>query len=418
MLYAFGIAFICWLVISITVYPNTPKTISNIPLEVDISGTSAEANDLSIISTDVEKVKVKITGDTYAVGTLKSEDLVATAEVENVTQSGIYQLKIDVSSVDGTEFTVNSIEPSYVTVEFDKYVTKEVPIVINAPNIKAKDGYIMDETSPQTTPSAISITGPQKVVDGIAQLSVDVSQEKEIDNYYTYHSSNVADWHLYSDSGAEIEADGLSYDLKDIQVDFQAYMTKTLKLTYTIINAQSSDFEPDFNMSADEIVVASSDSSLETTEEISIGYIDMSEVDLNYSKDFNIELPSSYRNISGIDKVTVSLNSNNYAKREFSNLTNFAIVNAPSDYDIELVSESLTVEIIAPQYIIDSITQDDFVLKVDLSSVQMTGSLFPANVTVQLPNYSNAWCVGKYTVSLRAVEKSTDDTTDTMDDSY
>lgn len=412
LLYAFGIAFISWLVISMSMYPNTPKTISNIPLEVDISGTSAEANDLSIISKDVEKVKVKITGDTYEVGTLKSEDLIASAVVENVTQSGVYQLKITVTSIDGVEFTVNSIEPAYVTVEFDKYITKEVPITINAPNIKAKDGYIMDENSPQVTPPVINITGPKKQVEDIAEFSVDVKQEKELDNYYTYHSTNEDDWKIYNENGGELDFTGITYDLKDIQIDFQAYMTKTLKLTYTLLNAPSTDFQPNFNMSVEEIVVASSDSSLETTDEISIGYIDMNEVDLNYSKDFDIELPSSYRNISGINTVTVSLNSNNYTKREFSNLTNFAIVNAPSNYDIELVSENLTVEIIAPSYIIDVINQDDFVLKVDLSSVQITGSLFPASVTVQIPNYPEVWSVGKYTVSLRATEKAITTTSD------
>lgn len=413
LLYSFGIAFISWFIISTTMYSTTPQTISNIPLVVDITGTSAEANNLSVISQDVDNIKVKLTVDRTQLNSLSSKNLVAKARVENVTQAGIYQLKIDITSTKDVDFKVESTEPSYVTVEFDSYITKEIPITVNAPDIKAKDGYIMDETSPQVTPSTINITGPQKQVDSISQLCVNINENKELDNYYTYHSTDVEQWKLFNQNGSEINSNGLIFDLNDIQVDFQAYMTKTLKLKYTLINAPFSDFVPDFTMSVDEMVVASSDGSLEDREEIPLGDIDMREVDINYSKEFKIELPQSYRNISGVDTVTVSLNSNQYSKREFSNLTNFVLVNIPSGYDVEVLSENLTVELIAPSSVINEITQDDFVLKIDLSNSQITGSLFNGQVMVQLPDYPNAWCVGKYSVALRATEKNSTTTVTT-----
>ena len=40
ILYSFGIACICWYVISSTVYTNMTKTISNVPLVIDTTGTS------------------------------------------------------------------------------------------------------------------------------------------------------------------------------------------------------------------------------------------------------------------------------------------------------------------------------------------------------------------------------------------
>lgn len=414
LLYSFGIAFITWFVISITMYSDTVQTVNSVPILIDVTGTSAEANDLSVISQDVETVKVKLTTDRTQLNSITNENLVATAQVENVTQAGVYQLRLELSTTDGTPLDssdVNSIDPSYVTVKFDKYVTRDVPITVDAPNITAKDGYIMDETSPEATPSTISITGPQTQVDSIAELRVTIDETKSLDNYYTYHSTNPEDWKVYDENGSEINFDGLTYDLKDIQVDFKAYMTKNLKLTYTVTNAPSSDFTPSFTLSTSEILVASSDSSLETTEELLIGKIDMREVDENYSKEFSIELPSSYRNLSGIDTVTVSLDSDDYVSREYTNLTNFSLVNVPSSYDVEVVSESLTVELIAPSYVIDEVTQDDFVLSVDLSNVQVTSGLFNAQVAIQLPDYPNAWCVGKYSVALRATDK--DDTTET-----
>ena len=75
LLCAFGIAFISWYIITVTMYSTIDKTISNIPLEIDISNTSAEMNELSVISQDVEKVRAKITGERTKIGNIKSWNL-------------------------------------------------------------------------------------------------------------------------------------------------------------------------------------------------------------------------------------------------------------------------------------------------------------------------------------------------------
>jgi len=69
------IAIIAWLVISMTIYPSIPKTILDVPLDIDISGTAAAENGLSLISCDVESVDVKILGNRTEVGNLSSESL-------------------------------------------------------------------------------------------------------------------------------------------------------------------------------------------------------------------------------------------------------------------------------------------------------------------------------------------------------
>ena len=60
IIYSIILAIMVWFIISITIYPTTPKTFSNIPLEIDITGTSAEENDLSVISCSTKSVTVTI----------------------------------------------------------------------------------------------------------------------------------------------------------------------------------------------------------------------------------------------------------------------------------------------------------------------------------------------------------------------
>ena len=55
-----AIAIVLWFVISIAIYPTTPRTLHHVPLKVEIAGTSAEENGLSVIDYDVQDVTVQI----------------------------------------------------------------------------------------------------------------------------------------------------------------------------------------------------------------------------------------------------------------------------------------------------------------------------------------------------------------------
>ena len=128
MIFSIITAIFLWFAISINLYPTTPRTISHIPLTVDIAGTAAELNGYSVIDYSVKEVTVQIEGNRSQVGNLDANDMIATPVVENVTSSGVKTLDISVSSKDGTQFTVKSISPKSVNVRFDKMVTKKYPI--------------------------------------------------------------------------------------------------------------------------------------------------------------------------------------------------------------------------------------------------------------------------------------------------
>ena len=93
-IFSFIIAIIAWFVISITIYPSTPKTINNINLSLDISQTSADENGLEVISCDVDKINVQIEGDRSQIGNLTKDDIVAKLDVDNVLVPGTKKLSI------------------------------------------------------------------------------------------------------------------------------------------------------------------------------------------------------------------------------------------------------------------------------------------------------------------------------------
>ena len=88
------LAVIAWLVISMTLYPSIPKNIHNIPLSIDLTGTAAAENGLSLISCDVETVDVKILGNRAQVGNLNEDNLKARIVADNITSTGTKTLSI------------------------------------------------------------------------------------------------------------------------------------------------------------------------------------------------------------------------------------------------------------------------------------------------------------------------------------
>ena len=69
MIFSIITAIFLWFAISINLYPTTPRTISHIPLTVDITGTAAELNGYSVIDYSVKEVTVQIEGNRSQVGT-------------------------------------------------------------------------------------------------------------------------------------------------------------------------------------------------------------------------------------------------------------------------------------------------------------------------------------------------------------
>ena len=98
------IAILVWFIISMTQYPSVQKTIANIPLSVDITGSAAESNGLSVISCNVEEVTVELLGSRTSVGNLNNENLIAYLDADSVSSTGTKSLTVKIRSTSGINF--------------------------------------------------------------------------------------------------------------------------------------------------------------------------------------------------------------------------------------------------------------------------------------------------------------------------
>lgn len=399
------IAIISWFIISMTIYPSIPKTIRNIPLSLDITNTAAAENNLTLTSCDVESVDVQILGNRAQIGNLNEDNLKARIVADNVTSTGTKTLTIEVTSTDkNIEFEIQSIKPETATVVFDKYETREFAITPDIPNMSYAEGKTLDEENFYCDPETINITGPAAQLDKISKCVAVSNMELELDSSYTVTSDELK---LYAEDGATIEQSPFKFDNSRFNINIPVLTQKTIGLSVGIAGTPSnfnSDFL-NFNLSADSITLASTTSQLsDFPDTFEIGKILLSDLDIGYSQTFTINT-MDYKNMSNLDKVTVTLDCSELESKKFI-INNFNVINAPDGYDFSVITKMLEVKVVGPADVIDNITSNDIVADVNLLNANIPESeSFNWDATISFPKYDNVWAVTQTKIILSKTPK-------------
>ncbi len=391
------IAVIIWFALSITQYPTISRSISNIPVTFSLDGTQAEEKGLSVLNKeDIEdiSVDVEIKGMNYEIGGYTASDLIASVDLSSVTKEGTYELDIDVRSSHPTDrVTITSITPATVSVSFDKITEKTIPVTVDAPLVTAEEGYTLRDTT--VTPNELTIEGPQNEIDKISKATIDLKTSMKITEETIINTDTFT---FYDEDDNVVTPNGVTLkNTKSFDVDFVVYKKKTLCLNVAFENT-STTFDKSslpMTLSEDELSIATPDLESEGEEDITIGTIDLTEVDLTNKYTFVVPLDDDEVNMSGEDQVTVSFDPTGYSSKEMTvSSDNFVLLNKPSGKDITFETKKLSgVTVYGPESVISKLTAEDLYMQVDLSGVQANGSYSKLGI-VYSPKYNNIWGYG------------------------
>ncbi|MCR4645270.1 MAG: hypothetical protein K5695_07665 [Oscillospiraceae bacterium] len=406
-------AIFLWFYIAVSVYPTTPKSFSNIPVVMDLSGSMAEANGMSAVSCDTEKVNVTVVGDRSRIGNLKAEDLVAHVEPGSISAAGEYSMPITVEAVNGINFEIDSITPSYAKVKLDKIETKTYSVEASFPNIRVTSGHALDSEDVVVEPSTVEITGPSAQLAEIDRVVVYSDKKQEIDGTFQLYSNQL---HLYTKGGALLDQESLTLPSTDFQITIPILTTKEMKLTYRLLGAPTG-FDPSWlaerlRFSEESITLASQTSSAFADKDtLEVGTVRLSEIGLDYSKNITIELDEEYTNRSGIEDVTLTLDNEGLATKQFTVTgENISVKNPPTDYNFNVVTKRLTITVIGSEETLNSLSADDIIVTADLLNYDNAeqASSFTQQAVISFYNKSDVWAYGSYSISLDRVEKTED----------
>ncbi len=394
-------AIVIWFIISVSEYPIINEIVYNVPVQIAMEGTYAEASGYQAMTQSVETVTVYLTGNRGEVGNIKTEDLVAVASAENVMYAMEYNLPLEVESLDNKEFEVTKIEPAVVSVAFDRIITKEIPVTPEITGINASEGYIMgDEDDIAVVPNKVSVTGPAEMVDEITKATVIIREDTILTNTTDFKTNTIK---LYSNS-MEItdENSQLKYDKTDFTVHIPIYAKQTVKLDVRITNAPSSfdvdKFKEQLEFSVDELVVAVADEMVVEREAMDIGTIDMREVDIGKEFTFSTSdfLPENYQDWNDVKTITVKCPSEGLLVRPI-HITNPSIqlINVPAQFDFKIITSGVTPIFIGPEETLEQMTYIDVIAQIDmLNTLDIEEGYCKLPVTFSIPAYDDVWCIG------------------------
>ena len=390
-------AIIIWIIIVNVYDPSTSVTVSGVEVQL-VNTESLTEKEYAYDVVDGSKISVYISGPRSIVTDIKAKDIVATADLSNVTVFSDY-VDIDVKVVkDGVSASSIEIAPktTAIRLKIENRVTKTFNIDTELVGTPA-DGYVIG--GQQISPSSVKVTGTSSVVDSISSVKVsyDVSGA-------TMNISDAAPIKIYDSQGTEIVDDRIELSKTAVDIKVNVLMTKTVPVTYKTKGTPADGYGVSgIDQAVTEAVIAGTEDALRDVNSIDVpdSAIDVS--GLNADKIFHVRL-SSYLpgNITVMSEGVVNVTVRIYpvSEREISvPVTGIVLSNLPQGYNISFGDvTAVNITVTGEQSVLTALTVTGIIPTIDLSGIKEGDNTLRLKVT--LP--ANCTLKQNYTVNATA----------------
>lgn len=401
LILAFIISFGFWIVVSVNVFPMIENNIKGILIEDPVTEYMA-SNNLQIITNIKElAVDIKIEGKRYDISDLESSDFSASVDLSNVRSTGQYTLPITVTSNSNRALTITDVQPSNITLDIDRIISKDFVLRATAPDVTIPEGYYMDDII--AAPETITLTGSASVLNSIGYVEARSTFHGELSE----SRQTGSEIYIYGSFGIPMEKDGITFSADSVTLNIPIYRQKDLPLTVSIINYPS-NFNIDslkFSIHPETLTVAAPDDSIDNLSVLNIGTIDIANIQINKTTSFiPIVLPDGYINLSGSNNAQIEWQIEDYSKLDFKiDKKNISIINIPDNFDVSLVTNELVLTVIGPSDSISELSASDFNGTVNLLGTSLRAGTQDVSVTVQIMGENQTcWVSGQYKVKINA----------------
>lgn len=401
---AFILAFAAWFIISLSEESVETKTITDIPVTIELPDTAMD-DGLILYGTDDLKASVEVKGNRAMLGTLTASDIQVTAnQSSSMISVGSYTLSLTAKQAGlKTNYTIvkEKLSPSTVTVYVDKNKEQEF-------NIDNQITVNLDDSnhyaSVALSKSKVTVSGPETHVNQIASVAV-------VDNISTDTQTTVnEDLVFFDENGEKLYLPYVTTDIGTVEATISVLPITEVSLKVDTANAPSE--YPNITMSPAKVKIAGPQDVLDSLEDntVTIGTLDFTKLKNEGNKEkFDISLPKGCKVISGETTATASIDLN-----EFYSTTVNAKVSSKLDsskYTVEFPSNNVEITVNGPQDLIDSISASDITAIADFTGLLddvTTGSAVSLSVPLKISlssDYAQCWVYGSYTVNVNVTKK-------------
>ncbi len=404
------VAIIAWFAISMQIFPDISTHVSDIRVTASPTEYMTEHN-LSIAEGYDGLVSVRISGKRYDIGNLTADDFTATLDLSGVTDVGEYDVGVKISPKSNVNCKVLN-DGTTVKIKVEKIVSKtfsvtEGNMIATADDVIAAENMKIDSIT--VNPATITLTGDATDIEAVKKVEIRSVLAGKTDQSVSSKGQII----LLGENDKEINNPDIKADNDSFTVDVTIFKQKTLPLTVQFTNVPAN-----FNLSSlkysiypETLTISSPDDSLDAQEKFEVGIIDLSQLTTKYLQKISlpIKLPEGYKNVSGNNYAMVTFeNADDYTFLNFTvQKENIRIANAPENFDIEVLTNEITVNVTGPEEYISELASKDIYATIDLMGTTLAEGLKDVTPEFTLRGSNiRCWVTGEYKITIQATPKT------------
>lgn len=399
LLISFVLAIIVWVAVAIFASPATTRVIQGVKVVIDKNVPSQFG--LEVFGESEFTVDVTVKGKKYLISSasLTANDIIVTAQTNNVDSAGKRTLTLKAESASGsTDYTISSISSKTIDVYFDTAKTVEMvikPLVVADGFDVVADGFTSGDINLSET--AVTISGPSTEVNRIESVVAKLVLDGPLSSNKSADASIVP---LSDDGKSNFQY--LTMSIDKVVLTIPVLQQKELKTTVTFKNAPDNYVVTplDYKVSPSKDYFNISVDDYDKTTDFSIGTIDFKMLSpSNHVFSFDTKTLALSKE-SSTDTFTVDVDMSGIMQEYITYSSKKIKVNNPKKITYNVSGLNKSVVVVGAEKDLESITEDDISVEVDLSELEIRKGqsvTVPAVVSVKS---ASCWVYGTYYVEV------------------
>lgn len=370
------------------------RNFRGVRLEFVGEDTIRASKNLVITDASTNSVNVEISGPRRVIASLDASELVAQVDVSKISRSAYTTLPYTIvfpSAIDKTNLTVKIKNPETVSFVTSEQVSKTLQ-VRGSFNGNLAEGFTA--AAPVFEPSFITVSGPEAYLKDVDYAWVTFSGEN-VSSSLTAESGLV----LKDKDGEDCSATGITFSEETIVCTLPVLMVKEVPVTVELIyGAGADETNTVVEIDPQTITLAGDATLLSGKNKVSLGSINLADVNSPYSSTFSIIVDDGITVRSGETEATVTVEMVGLVTKSFV-ITDLSYINVTEGYTAEVLTNSLTVTLRGTPEALEEINAENIRAVVDLKDYDESEGQYSVEAVIY-PGPANVGAVGDYSLTV------------------
>lgn len=354
--------------------------ITKIPVEL-LNLDALSSSKLALTPNQEFYVTLKIEGNTNDINKIKKSDFILQVDLsEYAWKKG--ENKVPVSIVDyPISISIRNTNTLSISIKIEDMVDKTMPVTSNI-NITPKSGYFA--STPVINPAEVSVSGAESVVNSVSKLVV-------TDNKEDVHEDIIGDYDIKAVDEKGTEVLGVTLSSKTARIEVKVSKGKSVNVKIPTTGQLPSGVKlKSIDSSRKTVEILGPREILDSIDEVSSNPIDLSTITGNKDINLNLILPEGISVAQGEELLTARVNVVSMVTKDFSIKLNITGTN--DGIKVLPNKENIKVTIKGYQDEIESVTEDNILANLDISTYKSEGT-FDATPNVALKNLNGSFSI-------------------------